>query len=308
MAREWSLVVQPEGAGQRLDLFLARAGEVDQSRSHLQRLIEDGGVTVNGAAVRSSYRTRAGDVIRLVLPEPRPAEPVPEDIPLDVVYEDADLIVINKPRGLVVHPAPGNPRGTLVNALLAHCRDLPGINDTLRPGIVHRLDKDTTGLMVAAKSEQAQRGLIDQIKARNVRREYLALVHGVMAADSGVIDAPIARHPLERKKMSVQPRRGRKAITHFQVEERFREHTLVGARLETGRTHQVRVHFAYIGHPVVGDPVYAGRRPRLGLGGQALHARTLGFLHPVLGEYMEFHAPPPPDMQAVIDRLHRGED
>lgn len=227
---------------------------------------------------------------------------MPEEIPLDIVYEDADLVVVNKPRGMVVHPAAGNYRGTLVNALLNHCRDLSGINRALRPGIVHRLDKDTTGLLVVAKNDTAHLDLACQIKERRVKRQYLALVHG-HPPQEGTVDAPIGRHPVHRKKMAVEPRHGRPAVTHFRVLERYPGYALVEARLETGRTHQVRVHMAYIGHPLLGDPVYAPRRPRLGLAGQALHACTLGFRHPRTGEYLEFRAPLPRDFEEVLEHL-----
>lgn len=302
-ARELSLEIGPEAAGVRIDAYLAGVEELELSRSHVRKLIDEGRVAVNGKPVKASYKTQAGDRVDVNLPDPEPLKICPEEIPLDILYEDADLIVINKPRGMVVHPAVGNYSGTLVNALLDHCDDLGGINDTLRPGIVHRLDKDTTGALVVAKNDLAQRSLTEQIKARTARREYLALVHGSPGPDSAMIDAPIGRHPVDRKRMAVNTRTGKPAVTHFRVLERFGEYTLILCRLETGRTHQIRVHLSHIGHPVVGDPVYGPRKPHFDLAGQALHAQTLAFDHPRTGERLEFHAPPPEDMRRVIDLL-----
>lgn len=298
-----------EAAGRRIDAFLAEQPQLALSRTAVQRLIEAGRVRVGGRPVRSSLKLSGGEEIEVRVPPPPAPEARAEDIPLRVVYEDADLIVVDKPRGMVVHPAAGHARGTLVNALLHHCPDLSGVGGELRPGIVHRLDKGTTGLIVAAKNDAAHHSLAAQIKRRTARREYLALVYGSPDADRGLIDAPIGRDPAHRQRMAVVAHRGRAARTHFQVRERFpgrggsRGHALLECRLETGRTHQVRVHLASIGHPVVADPLYAPSRPTLGLGGQALHAFRLAFEHPRTGRPLRFEVPLPPDFQAVVDNL-----
>ncbi len=264
-------------------------------------------MTVDGRSARPSQRLRGGEHIALDLPPPVPAGLVAEDIPLDVVYEDAKLLVVNKPRGLVVHPAPGNPTGTLVNALLAHCPDLPGIGDAIRPGIVHRLDKDTTGLLVVAKDDPTMAGLSRQIAQHEVERCYLALVHGAPPA-AFVVDAPLGRDPIRRQRIAVRPEDGRPARTHVRVLEAFARHALVEARLETGRTHQIRVHLQFAGFPVVADPVY-GRRgtDALGLGGQALHAGRLTFVHPATGKVLTCEAPAPPDFLAALDLLRASD-
>ncbi len=308
----------PDAAGQRLDVYLAARPELGLTRSHAQRLIREGLVRVDGEAVaKPGHRLRGGECLAVTLPAPEPAQARPEEIPLEVVYEDADIVVVNKPRGMVVHPAPGHARGTLVNALLAHCPDLAGINDVLRPGIVHRLDKDTTGLLVVAKGEAAYHSLARQLKERTMKREYLALVHG-QPPEEGVIAAPIGRHPRHRKRMAVVAEgRGRAATTRFRVVERFPAagnlavpgvgrgggYALLAVRLETGRTHQIRVHVAHAGHPVAGDPVYGPRRNPLGLPGQALHAARLTLRHPRTGAEMTFAAPLPPDFAAALERL-----
>ncbi|MGI6151779.1 MAG: RluA family pseudouridine synthase [Christensenellales bacterium] len=305
------LVVQ-EG-GERLDVFIANNAE-GITRSFAQNLIKKGDATVNGAVQKANYRLKAGQIVRLVLPEPEIAELVPEDIPLDVVYEDADIIVVNKPVGMVVHPAPGNPSGTLANALLFRIKDLEMIGDELRPGIVHRIDKDTSGLLVVAKNEGAMRSLSDQIRERTAGREYLALVDGVISKDEGTIRAPIARHPKDRKKMAVV-QGGREATTHYSVLARFPAdengasgsgNTLVVCALETGRTHQIRVHMAHIGHPVTGDGVYGAAKNKLGFTGQALHAFRLHLKHPKTGEPMTFCAPLPEVFSAALTRLNGG--
>ncbi|MEW6574412.1 MAG: RluA family pseudouridine synthase [Bacillota bacterium] len=299
------LVVEEEDASVRLDVYLAR--EITEvSRSRLQRLISEGRVLVNERPVRASYRIRTGDEIRVHLP---PAEtPViePEPIPLVIVYEDKDLLVVNKPRGMVVHPGAGHYQGTLVNALLFHCRDLSGINGVLRPGIVHRLDKDTSGLLVVAKNDGAHLSLAAQLKERKVIREYVALVYGIVKEDMRTVSAPIGRHPRDRKKMAVNLK-GREAVTHFTVAARFRKYTLLRLRLGTGRTHQIRVHLSHIGHPVVGDLTYGPARPHLGLEGQFLHAGVLGFTHPATGEVLRFVAPLPPELEAVLTKLRQNE-
>jgi len=299
------LVVEDEDAGLRLDVYLAQEF-TEISRSRLQRLISKGMVLVNQRNVRTSYRIRTGDEIRVYLPPVETPAVEPEPIPLEIVYEDKDLLVVNKPRGTVVHPGPGRIHGTMVNALLFHCRDLSGINGVLRPGIVHRLDKDTSGLLVVAKNDRAHLSLAAQLKERKVTREYVALVCGQVKEDAGTVNAPIGRHPRDRKKMAVNAS-GRDAITHFTVAARFRRYTLLRLHLDTGRTHQIRVHLSHIGHPVVGDLKYGPARPRLGLKGQFLHAGVLGFTHPVSGEPLRFAAPLPPELEAVLTKLRESE-
>ena len=299
--REFQFLVQVTDAGLRLDRFLTdKAG--GPSRSQIRKLIDQGLVQVNGRQVKAGYLVRVGDNIQLQIPPPKPIELKAQAIPLDILYEDADIIVINKPPGMVVHPAVGNYEGTLVNALLAHCKDLSGIGGTLRPGIVHRLDKDTSGVMVAVKNDLAHIALSAQIKDRTAERWYLALVHGNIRIDEALIDAPIARHPINRKQMAVMET-GRQARTWYCVQERFGQHTLVECRLETGRTHQIRVHMAYIRHPVVGDPVYSGHRDQQGMIRQALHAYHLGFRHPRTAEPLSFSVPLPSDMAEILDKL-----
>lgn len=300
--RQELLSVDEGGAGQRIDAW-ASGRLPDLTRSYLQKLIEQGLVLVNGKPVRASFRVQAGDQVVVNIPPPADLEIRPQDINLSVVYEDQDVIVINKPAGMVVHPAAGNYEGTLVNALLAHCRDLSSIGGVTRPGIVHRLDKDTSGLLVAAKNDLAHQSLTQQIKERKVNRRYLALVHGTVKEEEGRVEAAVGRHPVERKKMAVVKRGGRPAVTHYRVMERFGQYSLIEARLETGRTHQIRVHMAYLGHPVVGDPIYSPRRPTLGMEGQALHAFALGFSHPRSGQYLEFQAPLPPRFDELLKML-----
>jgi len=301
------LELEAEAGEARLDAYLAGQADLGLSRSRIQALIKDGHVTVNGQDSRGKQSVAAGDRIRVQVPDPTPISISGEEIPLDVVYEDEDIIVINKQRGLVVHPATGNWSGTLVNALLDHVDDLEGIGGELRPGIVHRLDKDTTGLLVVAKNETALQSLSDQIRTHTARRIYWALVHGNSMPDTGKIDAPIGRHPGDRKRMAVNTKQGRPAVTYFKTLERFSGYALLECRLETGRTHQIRVHLAFIGHPVVADPVYGTRRAHLEMVPQALHARQLGFNHPRTGEWMEHTAEPPADMITVLERLRRGE-
>ncbi len=302
----------------RLDRFLADAFP-DLTRSQVKRLIDEGAVSLTGSDVKASFKLRGGEQISVVLHEPEPIEAAPEAIPLTVLYEDAALIVIDKPAGLVVHPAPGHPGGTLVNALLHHCDDLAGIGGELRPGIVHRLDKDTSGVLVASKNDQTHLALASQFKSHSIQRRYRALVHGLMKPAEGTVDQAIGRHPVHRKKMSVNCRRGRRAVTHWRVLKQYDQDrlSLVELKLETGRTHQIRVHLASLGYPVVGDPLYGQpRRDRAcadvelagllrGLSRQFLHARLLGFEHPETGESLVFHAPMPPELQQIIDFLDR---
>jgi 23S rRNA pseudouridine1911/1915/1917 synthase len=295
--------------GLRLDVFLSQK-DPTLSRSRAKGLIEDGDAIVDGKPVRASHRLRSGEKVSLRKPPPVPSEIVPEEIPLSILYEDEAVIVVDKPAGMVVHPAAGNYSGTLVNALQYHCRNLSGIGGVMRPGIVHRLDKGTSGLVVAAKSDEAHRHLAEQFKKRLVSKHYTALVHGNLREDEGVVDAPVGRHPVERKKMSTASRRGKAALTRWKVLERFGGFTLLEAKIETGRTHQIRVHLSALGHPVVGDSVYGGSKRTVEapamravlkkLTRQALHAGRLSFAHPVTGEKMSFVSPLPEDMAEVI--------
>ncbi|SFS61189.1 RluA family pseudouridine synthase [Paenibacillus sp. 453mf] len=297
--QEWT--VEADFAKERIDKYIADSMD-DVSRSQVQIWIGDGHVTVNGNQVKSNYKLAAGDKIELVVPEVAAVEILPENIPLEVVYEDSSVIVVNKPRGLVVHPAPGHASGTLVNALMYHCHDLSGINGELRPGIVHRIDKDTSGLLMAAKNDKAHASLAAQLKDHSVNRRYIALVHGHVQHDQGTIDAPIGRDAHDRKMFTVTERNSKHAVTHFSVMERLGDYTLLELKLETGRTHQIRVHMKFIGHPLVGDPMY-GRSKGVKMNGQALHAATLGFVHPDSGETLEFNAPLPQDMEDVLASL-----
>jgi len=290
--------------GERLDVFLTKyMNEV--SRSTVQRLITNGDVTVNGKLVKSNYKVQNIDSVEVAMPGIKPLELMPEEIPLEVLYEDEDIIIVNKSRGMVVHPAVGNYNGTLVNALLEHCEDLSGINGIARPGIVHRLDKDTSGVMVVAKSDRAHISLAKQIKERSASRRYLAIVHGNIKEEQGVIKAPIGRHPTDRKRMAVTFLNSKEATTKFRVIERFGAYTLVECKLLTGRTHQIRVHMAYIGHPVVGDPKYGPDRRQFSIIGQALHSAELKIVHPVTEENMIFTANLPEDMELILRELRK---
>ena len=289
--------------GERLDLVLGQALS-GLSRSAAQKLMENGLVTCGGRAVKKNARAQAGDLVSVTLPDPEPAEARPENIPLDVVFEDDDIIVINKPRGMVVHPAPGHADGTLVNALLYHCGSgLSGIGGVIRPGIVHRIDKDTSGLLVAAKNDAAHVALSSQLADHSLSRVYRAVVCGRLRDDEGTIDAPIGRHPTDRKRMTVTEKNSRPAVTHYQVLARYNGYTYVECRLETGRTHQIRVHMAHIGHPLLGDTVYGRKKPEKGLDGQCLHAIRLELIHPTTGQPMTFDAPLPPWFNETLSRL-----
>ncbi len=295
-------------AGERIDALLAR-NVADLSRSAAQRLIEQGDVSVNGSPVKKNYKSSPGDLVCVRLPEPENVEIIPQDIPLDVVFEDADVIVINKPRGLVVHPAPGHPDGTLVNALLWHCGDsLSGIGGEKRPGIVHRIDMDTSGLLIVAKNDYAHQHLSAQLSDHSLARTYEAVVYGRVKEDSGTVDAPIGRHPIDRKRMAIVAKGGREAVTHYEVIARYRGYTHIRCRLETGRTHQIRVHMEKLGHPLVGDMVYGRKRAEKGLEGQCLHARELRFIHPRSGEEVHLVTELPEYFRDVLSKLGEAEN
>ena len=297
------LVIEATESAERIDALLARSVE-GLTRSAAQRLLEQGAVTLGGRPVKKNHRTSPGERFEVVLPEPEPAAPVPENIPLDVRYEDDDLIVVNKPRGMVVHPAPGHPDGTLVNALLHHCGDsLSGVGGEKRPGIVHRIDKDTSGLLIAAKNDFAHLALSAQLSDHSLARTYEAVVIGNLRADSGTVNAPVGRHPTDRKRMAVTQKNSREAVTHWEVLARYPGYTHIRCRLETGRTHQIRVHMAHIGHPLLGDMVYGRKKPELGLEGQCLHARELTFVHPRSGERLTVTTELPDWFEAVLKKL-----
>lgn len=302
----FTFVAEKADVGSRIDVFLAENME-DVSRSSVQKWIETGNICVNGGRVKANYKLREKDVIDVEVPEAQEVEILPENIPLDILYEDKDVIVVNKPQGMVVHPAPGHYTGTLVNALLSHCKeDLSGINGEKRPGIVHRIDKDTSGVLMVAKNNQAHQALAAQLAEHSITRKYNAIVYQGFREDSGTVDQPIGRNPQDRKKMAVTQKHSRHAVTHYQVLERLGKFTLIEAQLETGRTHQIRVHMTYIGHPLLGDTVYGPKKQPFSLEGQVLHARVLGFIHPTTGEYMEFEAPLPPYFQNLLERLRNA--
>jgi 23S rRNA pseudouridine1911/1915/1917 synthase len=298
---EYTVTVDQQG--NRIDKVLSDVQD-DWSRSQIQSWIKDKIVFVNNNPIKSNYKCSDGDFVSIEIPEPEELDAVPEEMNLDIVYEDSDVLVVNKPRGMVVHPAPGHYSGTLVNGLMAHCKDLSGINGVLRPGIVHRIDKDTSGLLMVAKNDKAHESLVNQLKAKTTTRIYKAIVHGVMPHDHGTIDAPIGRDKSDRQKMTVTDDNSRDAVTHFNVIKRYKDFTFVECQLETGRTHQIRVHMKYIGFPLAGDPKY-GPSKTLPIEGQALHAQTLGFEHPATGEYMEFEREIPEDMIELIDLLEK---
>lgn len=308
------LIFPSDGETERLDSFISRSVP-EITRSAALRLIETGNATVNGQKQKPALKLKGGECISIIVPPPTAAEPQPEDIPLEILYEDSEVVVVNKGAGMVVHPGAGNPEGTLVNALLAHCKDLSGIGGELRPGIVHRIDKDTSGTLVVAKSDRAHNALADQFKEHTIKRVYLALVYGSPREDKGRIEAIIGRHPTERKKMSSRARHGKEAVTHWKVLARYPGVTLMRLRLETGRTHQIRVHLSEAGHPLLADELYGGGSRISGLkdpvlkqliramGRQALHAKTLGFLHPITKEYLEFDTELPADMAGIVEYL-----
>jgi 23S rRNA pseudouridine1911/1915/1917 synthase len=298
-----TFTIEENLAGQRIDKALSVL-EAEWSRSFVQQLIKEKHVLVNGQQVKVNYKCSIEDQIEIQVPDPEPLDVIPEKMNLDIVYEDSDVLVVNKPRGMVVHPAAGHVTGTLVNGLMAHCKDLSGINGILRPGIVHRIDKDTTGLLMVAKNDHAHESLVEQLKAKTTTRKYITIVHGIIPHNEATIDAPIGRDKQDRQKMAIVDN-GRDAVTHFKVIESFEEYTLVECQLETGRTHQIRVHMKYIGHPVAGDPKYGPRRT-LSINGQALHAAVLGFNHPTTGKYLEFEAPLPEDMNKLLDQLQNN--
>lgn len=301
MGRSELHLVEEDLEGERLDAFLAET-VADLSRTAVKELITNGQVLVDGKSRKPSYRIKEGEEILITLPEARQVAIVPQDLPLEIIYQDQDIAVVNKPKGMVVHPAHGNWDGTMVNALLYHIKDLSGINGEIRPGIVHRLDKDTSGVMVVAKNDQAHRNLAEQIKEHTIKREYQALVHGMIKENLGSIEAPIGRSRTDRKKMAVIAD-GKPALSRYRVLERFQNYTLVQVTLLTGRTHQIRVHFSYIKHPVVGDPVYGPAKHHLGMESQALHACRLGFNHPRTGEYMEFTSELPEVFKQALQKL-----
>lgn len=297
--------ITDEHAGSRIDKALSEINP-EWSRTHVQQWLKDSLVLVNEIKVKPNYKVKTGDAITVEEPELVEMDMIAEDLNLDIVYEDSDVLVVNKPRGMVVHPAPGHPTGTVVNGLMHHCTDLSGINGVLRPGIVHRIDKDTSGLLMVAKNDKAHISLVNQLVDKSVTRVYTALVHGHIPHDNGTIEAPIGRDKKERQNMAIVDN-GRHAVTHFKVLERYGDFTLVECRLETGRTHQIRVHMKYIGYPLAGDPKY-GPRKTIEFNGQALHAGTIGFDHPVTGEYLEFNQPLPEEFQALVSRMRQSVD
>ncbi|MDN7244257.1 RluA family pseudouridine synthase [Planococcus shenhongbingii] len=299
-----TIEITEEMAGERIDKAVSSIDE-DWSRSQIANWVKDGAVKVNGVTVKPNYKVRMDDIIIVSPPLLEELDVIPEDLNLEIVYEDADVLVVNKPRGMVVHPAPGHAGGTLVNGLMFHCTDLSGINGVARPGIVHRIDKDTSGLLMVAKNDMAHTSLVDQLVKKTVTRKYMALVHGHIPHDKGTIDAPIGRDVKDRQKMAVIDK-GKHAITHFRVLERFGNYTLVECRLETGRTHQIRVHMKYIGFPLVGDPKY-GPKKTMDIGGQALHAEVIGFNHPRTGEYLEFSAEAPEEFSELLESLREKD-
>ncbi len=298
--------ILPEMAEERIDKCISSYME-DLSRSYIQKVIKEGHVFVNDTVVRANYRVKVDDQVKFVIPDSIEPDIPAQDIPLDILYEDKDILIINKPKDMVVHPAPGHYEGTLVNAIMYHCKDsLSGINGVMRPGIVHRIDKDTTGSIIVCKNDEAHNAIAEQLRTHDITRIYRAVVYGNVKDEQGTVDAPIGRHPGDRKKMAVNEKNGKRAVTHYTVLERFGQYTYIECRLETGRTHQIMVHMASIGHPLLGDTVYSGRKPPCHLEGQVLHAMTIGFVHPGSGEYVEFETPLPDYFEKLLDRL-RGK-
>jgi len=303
LSHKHEFTIAKEDARKRLDVFLAE--NLQESRSFLQKGILEGWVKVNGAVVKPNYKLKEKDHVSVDVPPPPEPSITPENIPLDIIYEDKDILVVNKPRGMVVYPAPGNYSGTLINAVLSHTKDLSARSGLMRPGIVHRLDKDTSGAIVLAKTDNAHMSLSRQFKNRQVTKVYYTLVWGNVKEDKATINAPIGRHDVKRTKMQVASKSSREAVTHFKVIERFNDFTFLEVTIETGRTHQIRVHMQFIGHPVVADPVYSRKKPPFNIKGQALHAYKLGFCHPSTGKYMEFTAPIPDDMNSILEILRK---
>ena len=300
---EFCFEITEEPEDERIDKCLAALMDT-LSRSYIQKMVKEGQVTVNGEVVKGSYRLKCDDRVAFFLPEAQEPDILPEDIPLDILYEDSDVIVVNKPKGMVVHPAAGHYSGTLVNALMYHCgSELSGINGVMRPGIVHRIDRDTTGSVIVCKNDNAHRVIAEQLKEHSITRRYIAVCQGVLREDEGVIDKPIGRHPTDRKKMAVNERNGKRAVTHYRVLQRFEKYTYIECELETGRTHQIRVHMAAVGHPLLGDEVYGSGKCPFKLQGQVLHAKTLGFVHPSTGEYVEVDAPVPGYFAELLRKL-----
>ena len=300
-----SYLVPEEFQGERIDKYLSEAC-CGLTRSYLQKLLKSQLVEVDGKAVKNSYRVSAGETVELEVPEAVEPEIEAEPIPLDILYEDKDIILINKPKGMVVHPAAGHYSQTLVNGLMYHCRgELSGINGVMRPGIVHRIDMDTTGVLIVCKNDFAHTSIAEQLKVHSITRKYYAIVHGVIGEDEGTVDAPIGRHPVDRKKMSINYKNGKHAVTHYRVLERFKQFTYVECQLETGRTHQIRVHMASLNHPLLGDSVYGPSKCPFKLQGQTLHAGVLGIIHPRTGEYMEFSAPLPEYFENLLEKLRK---
>jgi 23S rRNA pseudouridine1911/1915/1917 synthase len=295
--------IREEQKAERIDKVITALNQ-EWSRSQVQLWVKDGHIQVNGQPVKTNYKCHVNDEIEITIPEVIDLDVEPEEMDLDIYYEDSDVLVVNKPRGMVVHPAPGHNKGTLVNGLMAHCKDLSGINGVLRPGIVHRIDKDTSGLLMIAKNDLSHESLVNQLVQKTVVRKYKAIVHGSIPHDVGTVDAPVGRDPKDRQRMTVVDN-GKHAVTHFHVLERLQDFTLIECQLETGRTHQIRVHMRYIGYPLAGDPKY-GPRKTLDIGGQALHAGVLGFIHPRTKEYLEFEAPTPKEFDEILDMLRNN--
>ena len=292
--------ILPEQEDERIDKCISNYME-NLSRSYIQKIIKDGNVFVNEHTVKANYRVKTEDNIRFILPDSIEPDIPAQDIPLDILFEDQDILIVNKPKNMVVHPAPGHYEGTLVNAIMYHCKgELSGINGVMRPGIVHRIDKDTTGSLIVCKNDASHNAIAELLKTHDITRKYRAIVYGNIVEEKGTVDAPIGRHPNDRKKMAINEKNGKRAVTHYRVLERFGKYTYIECQLETGRTHQIRVHMASIGHPLLGDEVYSGRKSPFKLEGQVLHAMTIGFMHPRNGKYMEFEAPLPEYFEKLL--------